>query len=72
MGPTGRLLTTGVIYPTAPHCRTAEAEERMSEWVRRYKVTAIAIGNGTASRETEQLAAWLKTLPRPPVPPIRL
>lgn len=64
VGPTGRLLTTGVIYPTAPHCRTAEAEERMSEWVRRYKVTAIAIGNGTASRETEQfVAAWLKTLP---------
>lgn len=64
VAPTGRLLTTGVIYPTAPHHRTEEAEARMTEWVERYKVTAIAIGNGTASRETEQfVASWLKTLP---------
>lgn len=64
VSPTGRLLTTGVIYPTAPHHRTEEAAEQMTEWVRRYEVTAIAIGNGTASRETEQfVAAWIKTLP---------
>lgn len=63
--PTGRLLATDVIYPTAPHHRTEEAAERLTELTRRFKVTAIAIGNGTASRETEQFVAeWLKTLPK--------
>lgn len=62
--PTGRLLETGVIYPTPPHERIQQAEEAMTQWVRRHRVTAIAIGNGTASRETERFVAqWLKDLP---------
>lgn len=62
--PTGRLLETGVIYPTPPHERIQEAEAAMTQWVRRHKVTAIAIGNGTASRETERFVAqWLQRLP---------
>lgn len=62
--PTGKLLATGVIYPTAPHHKTDEAARILTRLVAEYGVTAIAIGNGTASRETEQfIAGWLKTLP---------
>lgn len=61
---TGRLLETGVMYPTPPHERVKQAEKAMTKWIERHQVTAIAIGNGTASRETEQFVAqWLGTLP---------
>lgn len=62
--PTGRLLATDVIYPTAPHHRTEEATRKLTALVDRHGVTAVAIGNGTASRETESfVATWLKELP---------
>jgi protein Tex len=55
--PTGRLLDTGTIYPHEPQKRQQEALKILAGLVIRQKVTLIAIGNGTASRETEQLAA---------------
>lgn len=54
---TGKKLEVGVIYPTPPHRRTDEAESIMVEVIDRYGVDAIAIGNGTASRETERFVA---------------
>ncbi|MBP8988823.1 MAG: RNA-binding transcriptional accessory protein [Clostridia bacterium] len=51
--PTGRVLDTGVIYPTPPHNQTVEAEQIVLRLVQRYSVDLLSIGNGTASRETE-------------------
>jgi len=56
---TGKMLEVGVVYPTPPHKKTAEAQRTLTEKIRKYEVTAIAIGNGTASRETEQFIADL-------------
>jgi len=56
--PTGKPLNEGIaIYPHEPQRRWAEAIETLRSLIQRYGVTVIAIGNGTASRETEQLAA---------------
>jgi uncharacterized protein len=49
---TGKLLETGTIYPTKPMERIEEAAQKMKELIDKYQVTAVAIGNGTASRET--------------------
>ncbi|MCA9948313.1 MAG: RNA-binding transcriptional accessory protein [Anaerolineales bacterium] len=57
--PTGKLLDTATIYPHAPQRRQNEALKKLTLFVDRYKVTLITIGNGTASRETEQLVAEL-------------
>ncbi|MGI6181876.1 MAG: Tex family protein [Agathobaculum sp.] len=54
---TGKVLDTAVIYPTQPFHRIAEAKSQLTRLCRRHKVTCIAIGNGTASRESEQLVA---------------
>ncbi len=54
---TGKMLEVGVVYPTPPHRKIAEAEGILSQRILKYGVTAIAIGNGTASRETEQFVA---------------
>ncbi|MSE24770.1 RNA-binding transcriptional accessory protein, partial [Lactobacillus curvatus] len=43
-----------VIYPHAPVKKTAEARKKIKELLDRYEVEVVAIGNGTASRETEQ------------------
>ncbi len=56
---TGKLLATDTIYPHEPQKRTKEALETLRQLVERYKVTLITIGNGTASRESEQLVAQL-------------
>jgi uncharacterized protein len=56
---TGKLLATDVCYPTPPHNRTAEAERTVGGLIDRHGVMLIAIGNGTASRETEQFVADL-------------
>ena len=56
VGPTGKVVATEVIYPTEPASRIAEASARVVELARRHQVHAIAIGNGTASRETEAFA----------------
>lgn len=50
---TGKLLEVGVIYPTPPQNRVAEAEAKVLELIQRHGISVIAIGNGTASRETE-------------------
>ncbi|NLT43022.1 MAG: RNA-binding transcriptional accessory protein, partial [Anaerolineae bacterium] len=55
--PTGRVLETAIIYPHAPQKRAQEAQASLVRLIRRHGVSLLAIGNGTASRETEQLAA---------------
>lgn len=58
---TGKVLDTAVIYPTPPQKRIEEAKRVLDAWVERYDIELIAIGNGTASRETEQfIADWLR------------
>ncbi|PKM68458.1 MAG: RNA-binding transcriptional accessory protein [Firmicutes bacterium HGW-Firmicutes-2] len=53
----GKVLETGVIYPTAPHNKTEEAKAKLKPLIEKHKVQLIAIGNGTASRETELFVA---------------
>lgn len=55
----GKVLDTGVIYPTQPFNRIKEANEVIGKMIDKYKVELIAIGNGTASRETESFAVEL-------------
>ncbi|KIL72933.1 Tex family protein [Bacillus badius] len=54
---TGKVLYIGVIYPHPPKAKRAEAEERVQQLLKEHDVEIIAIGNGTASRETEQFIA---------------
>ncbi|HET7615509.1 MAG TPA: Tex-like N-terminal domain-containing protein, partial [Bacillales bacterium] len=54
---TGKVLNIGVIYPTPPRSKIEEAKATVLGWIDRYEVEMIAIGNGTASRETEQFIA---------------
>ncbi len=49
----GKVLDTGVIYPVPPHNKVAQAEKIISDLIGKHGVEIIAIGNGTASRETE-------------------
>lgn len=51
---TGKVLKIDVIYPHAPVKKTAEAREKVKNILEKYEVEVVAIGNGTASRETEQ------------------
>ncbi len=53
--PTGKVLDTRVIFPTEPQNRIAEAERDLHELVQKYKVDLFSVGNGTASRESEQV-----------------
>lgn len=63
--PTGKVLKTGVIYPVPPFNKVEQAEKLLSDWISTYHVDVIAIGNGTASHETEVFAADLiKKLPQ--------
>ncbi len=55
--PTGKLLDTGTIYPHEPKNDWKGAIDTLQDMINRHHVTLITIGNGTASRETEQLAA---------------
>ena len=57
--PTGKVLDTATIYPHEPQRQRDAALNTLKALVARHDVTLIAIGNGTASRETEQLAAEL-------------
>lgn len=57
--PTGKVLETGTIYPHEPQKQWAASLEKLAALIKRHHVTLISIGNGTASRETEQLAAEL-------------
>ncbi len=56
---TGQVLDTGVIYPAPPHNKTEQAAKTVLEMLENYEVDVVAIGNGTASRETEQFVASL-------------
>ncbi len=63
--PTGKVLDTKVIYPTAPHNKTEEAKKVLKALIDKYGITLISIGNGTASRESEQVVAeLLKEIPK--------
>ena len=57
--PTGSVLDTTVVYPTPPESKTAEAAVTLKKLINKHKVTVIAIGNGTASKETEIFTAGL-------------
>ena len=56
---TGKVLDTAVVYPTHGERQKQEAIAKLAKLIRAYGVTHIAIGNGTASRETEQMAVEL-------------
>ena len=57
--PTGKVLDTKVIYPTAPHFKTDEAKKVLKGLIDKYDISLISIGNGTASRESEQVVSEL-------------
>lgn len=54
LDPTGKVLEIGVIYPHTAKARRPEAKEKIQDLLKKYGIEIIAIGNGTASRETEQ------------------
>ena len=54
---TGKVLDIGVIFPTAPKNDTVGAEKKILGFMKKYDIELMAIGNGTASRETEQFIA---------------
>ena len=56
---TGKVLDTAVIYPTQPFNKVAESKATLSRLIRKHGIENIAIGNGTASRESEKLVAEL-------------
>ena len=61
---TGKVLDTGVVYPTPPHNKKEEAKRILASMIRKYNVKAIAIGNGTASKESEIFVAdMIKDMP---------
>lgn len=55
----GKVLETTVIYPTPPQKKIAEAKTKLKALIKKHSVTTIAIGNGTASRESEAFIAEL-------------
>ncbi|MCR5684708.1 MAG: RNA-binding transcriptional accessory protein [Lachnospiraceae bacterium] len=64
--PTGKVLDTVVIYPTAPQNKVEEAKKTLKKLIDKYHITLISVGNGTASRESEQvIVELLKELNRP-------
>nr|WP_289765704.1 Tex-like N-terminal domain-containing protein [uncultured Acetatifactor sp.] len=64
--PTGKVLDTKVIYPTAPQNKVEESKRELKKLIARYHVDLISVGNGTASRESEQIIVdLLKELDRP-------
>ena len=64
--PTGKVLDTKVIYPTAPQNKVEEAKAELKKLIKKYQVDLISVGNGTASRESEQvIVELLKELDRP-------
>ena len=56
---TGKVLDTTVIYPTAPQNKVEDAKKVLKEWIQKYHVTLISLGNGTASRESEMVIVEL-------------
>ena len=63
---TGKVLDTKVIYPTAPQNKVTEAKAELKKLIKKYNVSLISVGNGTASRESEQvIVELLKELDTP-------
>lgn len=61
---TGKVLDTVVIYPTAPQNKVADAKKTLKKLIDKYQISLISVGNGTASRESEQIIAeFLKEIP---------
>jgi len=56
---TGAVLDTGVIYPTPPNSKVEEAEVKVTSLVNKYDIDLVAIGNGTASKESEMFVSDL-------------
>ena len=56
---TGKVLDTALIYPTAPQNKVKESIETVRELIRKYDINVIAIGNGTASRESEEIVSQI-------------
>lgn len=54
---TGKVLDTKVIYPTAPQNKVEEAKKEVKALIKKYGITLISVGNGTASRESEVIIA---------------
>lgn len=64
---TGKVLDTTVIYPTAPttEAKIGAAKETLKKMIKKYNITLISVGNGTASRESEQIIVeLLKEIPQ--------
>ncbi len=57
--PTGKILDTVVIYPTAPQNKVSEAKAILKKLIAKYNITLISCGNGTASRESEAIISDL-------------
>ena len=63
---TGKVLDTVVIYPTAPQNKVEESKAILKKLISKYHITLISVGNGTASRESEQVVVeLLKEIPVP-------
>ena len=63
--PTGKILDTVVIYPTAPQNKVSEAKAILRKLIAKYNITLISCGNGTASRESEAIISDLiKEIPQ--------
>jgi uncharacterized protein len=60
LDPQGNLMHNATVYPHAPQKETGPASKKITSLVSQYKIEAIAIGNGTASRETEQFIRKLR------------
>ena len=61
---TGKVLDTIVIYPTEPQKKVAESKRIVHNLIKKYGITLISVGNGTASRESEQvIVELLKEIP---------
>ncbi len=56
---TGKVLDTKVIYPTAPQNKVEQAKSELKKLIKKYNVSLISVGNGTASRESEQVIVEL-------------
>ena len=62
--PTGKVLDTAVIYPTAPQNKVEESKRILKQMIKKYHISLISVGNGTASRESEQIIVdLLKEIP---------
>ncbi|MDD5937276.1 MAG: Tex family protein [Clostridiales bacterium] len=64
--PTGKVLDTVVVYPTAPQFKVEKTKQIVKELIEKYNITLISVGNGTASRESEQvIVEMLKEIDQP-------